>query len=790
MDNLYWLDQIQLNQHLHVGDHTLHLSHLAQKGYPVIPGFAISAHWFREFLDTLEWADPLFLDLAQSSLRVNVEDPRQLQAVAQQIRHTIVATPLPTDWVVELEAMVKALPPVTASQLNQAVVLRPSLALSSPRLDELSTPLPLEAANLLEAQICWLDRSSLETGLKILWAELFRARNLVYWQRSQIQLHQIHFSVLVQPIGAAISSGYLQNPHTDWEVLATWGLEPAIANGEVIPDFYRLDANNPGVQSQKLGSKTIAYQIRDLSEGASCPPLQLTPLQEAQDKQFVLDSAQLQQFGQLSQRLNADFGSWLLLEWVLYPNEHNQAQLYLTQIKTQISLLAQGEIEAVSLHSQSQHQEISRLIVSGLAAAPGRAIAKASVISDLQHLPTNLEPGTILVTSVIMPDWLPLLKQAAGVIAEQGGMTSHGAIVARELGIPAVIGAMQATQRIKTGDSLLINGDRGTVYEATALLKREFAAQQEKMLLSQVSDTPTGTRSPITTQLMVNLSQSDLLDRAARLPINGLGLLRSELMVIELLDQHHPHWWTQKGRQSELTDRLFTQISKFARAFAPRPVFYRSLDLRSHEFRALDGGDTPFEMNPMLGVRGTFSYVLNPVLFDLELAALNRIYQAGYSNVRLVLPFVRTVEEFIFCRQRVEQAGLTRHPDFQLWIMAEVPSVLFLLPEYVQAGVQGIAIGINDLTQLLLGVDRDLGLMAVTFDEYHPAVLRAIAQLIESAHKLNIPCSICGLAPVQSPKLINSLVQWGITAISVNIEAVESTYQAIEQAEKKQLDGV
>jgi len=222
VDNLYWLDQIQSNQHSQVGDRTLHLSHLAQKGYPVIPGFAISAQWFREFLDGIEWSDPLFLDLAKSSLRLNVEDARQLQAVAQQIRHTIVAAPLPTQWIVELEANVQALPPVTATQPNQAVILRPSLALAKTK--GLSTPLPSEAANLIEAQVCWTDKSSLEIGSKQLWAELFRARNLVYWQRSQIQLHQLHFSVLVQQIGAAIASGYLQNTHTDWEVLATWGL--------------------------------------------------------------------------------------------------------------------------------------------------------------------------------------------------------------------------------------------------------------------------------------------------------------------------------------------------------------------------------------------------------------------------------------------------------------------------------------------------------------------------------------------------------------------------------------
>jgi pyruvate,water dikinase len=172
-------------------------------------------------------------------------------------------------------------------------------------------------------------------------------------------------------------------------------------------------------------------------------------------------------------------------------------------------------------------------------------------------------------------------------------------------------------------------------------------------------------------------------------------------------------------------------------------------------------------------------------VFELELKALATVQQAGYSNIHLILPFVRTVEEFAFCRRKVEQAGLTDVSQFQLWIMAEVPSVLFLLPEYVKAGVAGISIGTNDLTQLLLGVDREQGQFARVFDERHPAVMRAIAQLIEMAKSAGIPCSICGQAPALYPEIIDKLVEWGITSISVEQEAVKRTYQAITRAEQR-----
>jgi pyruvate,water dikinase len=280
------------------------------------------------------------------------------------------------------------------------------------------------------------------------------------------------------------------------------------------------------------------------------------------------------------------------------------------------------------------------------------------------------------------------------------------------------------------------------------------------------------------------MSQPDRLSEIANLPIDGVGLLRSEFMVLDALKQRHLQTWLQQDRQS-LIDRLTQQIQQFAAAFAPRPVFYRSLDLRSHEFLGHSEVTQP-EVNPMLGMRGTFSYCQNPDLFNVELAALRQVQQAGYSNLRLILPFVRTVEEFCFCRQQVEQAGLAQVQSFQLWIMAEVPSVLFLLEDYVKAGVQGIAIGTNDLTQLMLGVDRDQPQMATAFNPNHPAVLRAMQQLIQAAQQAKIPCSVCGQAS-HHLELVDWLVQWGVGAISIAPGEIEATYEAIERAERRLL---
>jgi len=359
-------------------------------------------------------------------------------------------------------------------------------------------------------------------------------------------------------------------------------------------------------------------------------------------------------------------------------------------------------------------------------------------------------------------------------------MTSHIAIIARELGIPAVVGVRGATKMIKTGDFVMVDGDRGEIYRLES-----GEGHGQEFYPNSVPQTRQSF-TPLATRLLVNLSQSGAIENAKALPVDGVGLLRSEVMMLELLQGQHPSLWVEQGRSQQLVERLTEHISRFASAFAPRPVFYRSLDLRAHEFQSLEGSPSfPATSNPMLGVRGTFSYLVYPEIFQLELTAIAAVYRAGYTNVRLILPFVRTVEEFSFCRRQVEQAGLTQYAQFELWIMAEVPSVLLLLPDYVKAGVQGISIGTNDLTQLLLGVDRDQSQMAAAFDSRHPAVMRAVQQLIQTAKQQGIPTSICGQAPAQYPDLIEHLVRWGIESISVSLDAVESTYSAIARAEHR-----
>ena len=722
METVFSLDQIKSHQH-EMGEQALQLGLFAQKGYPVLPSAVLSAVRFRNFLETIHWLEPLFADLPYSSLRLNLEDSQQLQTIARQIRQTILHAELPKDWILEIQQVIAQFPNFGTPA---AVVLCPSIAVKS--LDPSHTLSSQTLMDLIEPQICWTEANPLAIGLKQLWADLFRARNLVYWQGAKIELQQIQFAVLIQPIGSAIVSGSLQGEPPNWELTATRGLSVAILRGEVLPEIYKISQDQ--IQFQQAGRQTIAYQIRAGTEPLARSAIaDSAPVLTVQQRGALFELAKTIQFP-------------ARLEWQSY-----DSQLYLTTVHYSDPIVNSS---VPSAHS-------ARSITTGLAAAPGQAIAPAFVLTDANLTETSIPVGSVLVTRMILPNWIPLLKYAAAIVSEQGGMTSHGAILAREMGIPAIVGAKEATQKIHTGEMIIVNGNTGSV---TIAAPSDHVTLNSKRINTNWNVTAT--------QLMINLSQISSIEDAAELNVDGIGLLRSELMLGGILED-----------SSEFVDRLTNQIQQFARTFAPRPVFYRSLDLRSHEFQSL-----PAEPNPMLGMRGTFSYLQNSERFDLELGALQQALEAGCSNLRLILPFVRTVEEFVFCRRRVEQFGLLEHPQFQLWIMAEVPSVVFLLPEYVRAGVQGICIGTSDLTQLMLGVDRDQSTMAKAFDQTHPAVMNAIEHLIETAHRLNIPCSISTQAAL-TPEMINRWVEWGIDAISVNVSAVELAHRMIARAEQR-----
>jgi pyruvate, water dikinase len=630
-------------------------------------------------------------------------------------------------------------------------------------------------------KVCWLSLENLSVALKEVWMEIFTARSLFYAQKASIDLQKIQLSILVQPIIKAIASGKAIIERESIIITATYGLEDSLILGEVLPDEYRIQLDTGIVEAQKIGIKTRAYRLKERSTTSiDCETdcLETYLLSEREQESLTIDSNYLAKLTNLLNKLPRKADEIVTVSWTLATTETSsyEAEFYLTEYTTKPDCT---KVVVPNNHLlRGSSVENSQPLLTGLAASPGIAIAPAAIIATSDFDSQHIAEGIIIVAKNINSTFLPFLKKAAGLIVEEGGLTSHGAILAREMKIPAIVAAKNAVSAIALGESILLNGDTGEVYRFN-----------EETVMRE--DGETGRQGdgeefnyPIATQLMVNISQSSSIDRAAALKIDGVGLLRSELMLLDILSEQPFDRWIEISNRQELLDRWSNSLAKFAKAFAPRPIFYRSLDgypqstSNSNSDRPIDSLSTR---------RGTYNYLIDPSLFDLELEVLLGLQNRGYSNINLILPFVRSIEEFLFCRRRIENIGLTKQPSFQIWIMAEVPSIIFLLPEYVKAGVQGIAIGTNDLTQLLLGIDRDETHLNNEFKPTHPAILAALKKLIKTARKQNIPCSICGRSTIDNPELIEHLITWGITTISTESEAISATYQTIARTEKRLL---
>jgi pyruvate, water dikinase len=744
--DIYWLSQIKSSEQSVVGDRCSLLSQLLQQGCPIMPGFVLGNDLFREMLDSLPDLEYSLADLPSSDL--DTDDYRILQLLARRSRQIIQDAAFPSQWQEQIFA--------AARQLNSSTLsLQPCLTIPYQQ--------HFGDRSLWRSHTCFLDPEALTLAIKRVWQEVFTAKSLFYWHRSGLKIEQITIAILIQPLKPARASGTIEVDSETLRIFATWGLISSLRWGDVKPDEYQIDRAKEIILHRHLGYHNWAYRPRSPSEAILEDCLESYLVEESDAVSHVLDDAAIAKLRELTDTVLRYQPGIQYLEWTLPEVEASltvEPGFLVTQFNYRplavnySRIFTSGELSDPALNP----------LLSGMAAAPGSVTATTLVIPDLDDNSQEIIPDCILVTHSIAPHHLSLLSQVGGIITELGGITSHGAILARELKIPAIVNAVDATKILPSQAKIFIDGATGKVYRAKDI-RLLFTQNPRAMMLHY----------PIATKLMVNLSQSSAIAETANLPVDGVGLLRSELMLAELLTFQSPENWQHPEWRSQLLGTLINSLRQFISAFVPRPVFYRSIDWYA---RSSD--------NSIVGERGTYSYLLNSTLFDLELEAIAALLAEGYTNLNLILPFVRSVEEFKFCRRHLEERGITGYPFFQLWIMAEVPSAIFLLPEYIEAGVQGIAIGTNDLTQLLLGVDRERSHFSSRgLDARHPASLKAIAQLIQTARDHRIPCSICGQAPVQYPELIDQFVEWGITSISVEAEAVTTTYQAIARAEKR-----
>jgi pyruvate,water dikinase len=738
-----------------VGGKAANLGEMRKARLPVPQGFVVTTDAYRAFLKV----NHLPAAIAYRMRMLDVDDSAQLAAVSADLQDLVRRSPIPRT--VE-DAILAAYQQIghSRARFHEYVAVR-----SSATVEDCER---MSFAGMFESYLNISGEESLLEAVRNCWASQFSSRLLFYSARQNLAEGAL-VGVVVQRMVNSDKAGVMftvDPTGTGNESLlieAAFGLGEVGVSGVVNPDRYVVEKATRCVVSSAVGSKSFMLTRDEVARSTK-----RIALENDKANAPVLTASELNTLVDLGIRAEQYYGSAQDVEWAI-----EGAEAYLVQARPITTLLSRPAANAQGTQARA------RVLVRGLGASPGSATGLVRVTSPKDA--ALVLKGDIIVTTITTPDWVPVMRRAAAIVTDVGGMTSHAAIVSRELGIPGVVGTGNATAVLKTGQIVTVSATDGLVLEGTTPAQTPAAA-------ASTSHAPPRAGPVTGTRVYVNLGEPDRAAEVAAMDVDGIGLLRAEFMIVEALENRHPRRMLQDGHGEEFVARMAARLKVFGAAFGSRPVIYRAVDFRSNEFRNLEGAEEfePVEANPMMGYRGCFRYTKEPDLFALELRALSEA-RREYPNLHLMLPFVRTLREFAECKQLIDASGLLANGGMQLWVMAEVPSVICWLPEYVKMGVTGVSIRSNDLTQLILGIDRDSERLAPIFDERDGAVLAAIRSIIEESHRLGITCSICGQAPSVHSDYADRLVEWGIDSVSVNPDVVDATRSRVASAEQRLL---
>jgi len=774
-----WLDELSRDDIGLVGGKNANLGELRSLGIPVPPGFAITSHAYRRFISETGIAERIF-SILEETIKDRA-DPAQFDEASKRIRSIMEAAKIPGDIEREIRAAYRRLSREAGGD-DVLVAVRSS-----------ATAEDLPGASFAGQQETYLNvrgEDELIEKVKKCWSSLFTPRAIFYRANKGFPHEKILISVGVQRMVDARSSGvmFTLDPVTgdrDKIVIeSTWGLGESLVSGAANPDRFVVDKNKMEVTLREIADKRVEY-IRDPQTGRTIH----SQVPEDRRRRPSLSDQEVKRLAELGREIEDHYGAPQDIEFAIERGAEFPKNIFIVQARPETVWSMKERAETIAAKAAAADMVP---VLRGLPASPGVHAGKAEVVMSPQEAERKIKKGDILVTRMTNPDWVPYMKRAGAVITDDGGVTCHAAIVSRELGIPCIVGAKNATKVLKTGREYTVDAKSGAVYEGIveALLKPEA---EEAPALPRPAPP-----SPITaTKVYVNLSIPEIAEKVFReTNPDGVGLLRAEHLMLSV--GKHPRLLIEEGGEQRMIDAFAEGIRKVAEAAFPRPVVYRFLDFKPDEFLSLPGGDK-YERdaghvgpNPLIGYRGCFRYVKEPDVFRLECRAIRKVReQFGLTNVWAMLPFVRTLNEFRNAKRIMEEEGLVRSPNFKLWIMVEVPSTVFLIDKFIDEGIDGVSFGTNDLTMLILGIDRDDASVQEIYDERNPAVLRAMSHVIRVCRERGVTTSICGQAPSNYPELVEFLVKEGASSLSVNPDKVVETKLLVASIEQRMiLEGI
>lgn len=796
-----------------VGGKGSNLGEMTQVGVPVPPGFVVTTRAYYEMLEESGLREPIteILD------NLDVNDTRALNNASKKIEDMIKAADVPTEV---RKAIVSAYASMSGFQ-DALVAVRSS-----------ATAEDIPGASFAGQQATYLNVKgprNLVDAVRDCWASLFEPRAIFYRVTKGFEHMKVGIAVPVQKMVQSEVSGVMftvdpvSNDESKVAIEAVYGLGETIVSGAVTPDSYLVNKKSMKIEDKRISNQDWMLVRRPRpKEGETNIKVNVS---ETWQKRQKLSDKHIVELAKIGRLIEKHYKYPQDIEWAFAGNKlwivQSRPVTTLEGIEEDKGLKADLAIEVKALEKEvakevkekEEKVEVVKIkeedikipldvLIEGVPASPGIISGKIRVIKSSDFM-EKLIPGEILVTGMTTPSWVPIMKKASAIITDQGGSTAHAAIVSRELGIPCVVGTQVATKVLRTGEWVTLDGKAGLVYEGkmdslTVEAKEDRAEEEEKAKETAVYKDvdvkeiiPEYKKIKTATKVYVNLGEPDLAEKVSKMHVDGVGLLRAEFMLAEI-GMHPKKALTTEKRREKFVQKLANDIAVFCENFGPeRPIIYRATDFKTNEYRALEGGaEFEFEeSNPMIGYRGVSRYLDNPDVFKMEMEALRIVRnKMNHRNLWLMLPFVRTVDELIAAKKLVTAAKLRRSSTFKLFMMVEVPSNVIMIDEFIAAGIDGVSMGTNDLTQLTLGVDRDNPKVQKIFDERDPAVLWSMERVVRACHKNKIACSICGQAPSVYPEITEKLVEWGVTSVSVNADVIDKTREIVAAVERKLIE--
>jgi pyruvate,water dikinase len=769
-----WFETLRNNDVPIVGGKNASLGEMINAGMPVPPGFAVTAHSYEKFIEQTGIAKKIYKVINETVTDPN--DPKQYDAASKKIRELIEKTAMPPKIATSIRAAYK--------ELNK----RSNVKATFVAVRSSATAEDLPDASFAGQQETYLNVKGpddlLEKVVKC-WSSLFTPRAIFYRNEKGFAHEKVFISVGVQKMVNSRAAGvmFTINPvtgETDEIVIeGNYGLGETVVSGAVNPDDFVVDKATLKIEERRIARKTVQY-IRDPKTGKT---IHLDVPPEKQKETCVSDE-EIIHLAKLANLIEAHYKKAMDIEWAIDKDLSFPENIFIVQARPE-TVWSSKTMETATQEEGKKPAEKLKVVVKGLAAGKrAYGVGVAKVVLSPDEASETMQKGDILVTDMTNPDFVPFMKIASAIVTDKGGITSHAAIVSRELAIPCVVGTETATEVMKTGKEYTVDARNGIIYEGLLPEATEAKAEAGAVVVA-------GESVPVTaTKIYMNLGVPEKIDDYKNLPFEGIGLMRTEFILASAIGEHPLHF-VETGQGQKFVDKLAEGVATVARAIQPRPVVVRLSDFKTNEYRDLKGGEKYeiVEENPMLGWRGCSRYISKwyQEAFRLECQAIKKCRtEWGLKNVWVMLPMVRTLWEAEKALAIMKEEGLERSRDFKVWFMAETPAIAIMADKFSKM-VDGYSIGSNDMTQGVLMIDRDserLGQMGY-FDERDPAVKRIIAHLIKVAHENGCTVSICGEGPSNLPDFAEFLVRVGIDSISVNNDAIVATKKHVASVEKK-----